>query len=65
MAQSEVWTEESVNGIDGIDRSVPRLSALTLQQPALHLGDGLALFRSQSLDSFDYGGLSRDAIVSP
>ena len=67
---------ESIDGIHGVNWSIPCLGALRLEQPTLHLVDyllGRSTLRSESitslitqlLDSFDGSHLGRNLIVSP
>ena len=63
--RSAVAVKEGINGIDGINRSVPCLRTLGLEQPSLHLANGLDIVGLQSLQSLNGSHLRRNAIVEP
>ncbi len=57
--------KESIDGICGVQRCVPSLGALLLQQPPFHLVDGSNFSGLQYLVCLDGGSLSRNLIVEP
>ena len=60
-----ITDEEGIDGVDAVDRRVPCLGALLLQQPATHLVDGLLVLRCYQLDSLDGSHLGRYLVVVP
>ena len=63
--RSAVAVKEGINGIYGINRSFPCLRTLSLEQPSLHLANGLDIVGLQSLQSLNGSHLRRNAIVEP
>ena len=57
--------EEGIDGLDAVDGCIPSLRTLLMEQPLLHLANGLRVVRRESLEGFDGGHLRRDAIVAP
>ena len=60
-----IISQEGPDGIDAVDRSVPCLGTLLLQQPAAHLVNGFGVLRCHLLDSLDGSHLGRYLVVVP
>ena len=66
LYQTELLTlQECIHRIHAVYRSIPRLSALLLQQPALHLVDGLEVVWCNHLQSLYGDALGWNLIVEP
>ena len=60
-----VAVEEGVDGVDAVQRGVPGLGALLLQEPALHLRDGDGIVGSEQLHGLDGSHLRGHLVVAP
>ena len=56
---------KGIDGIHGVERRVPTLRALLLQEPALHFLDGLLVIGLQQADGLDGGHFGRNLVVEP
>ena len=57
--------QEGIDSIDTVDGRIPGLRTLLLQEPALHLTDGLQVVGRDALQGLDGNGLCRNGVVEP